>query len=118
MKNINPRRKPLDAPDDQRKTISADDRKVHLAGKQAKQGSMTDGQIIARGKDAGATLAKAHLLPDHIVEAISEERRRYGARAATKLAKALVDTPAPLRDAALLLHEVERFFGGKLNIDD
>jgi hypothetical protein len=115
MQNINPPRRALDAPDDQRKTISADDRKVHLAAKQAKQGSMTDKQIIARGK--GATLAKAHLLPDHVVEAINEERRKYGARAATKLAKALIDTPAPLRNAALLLNEVEHLFG-KIDIDD
>lgn len=117
MKTLIPRR-PLDAPDDQRKSISADDRKVHLAGKQAKQGSLTDKQIIARGKDAGATLAKAHLLPDHIVEAINEERRRYGARAATRLAKSIVETPPALRNAAVLLNEVEHFFHGKLNVDD
>lgn len=111
MKTLTPRRRPLDAPDDTSKTISADDRRVHLAGKQAKQSSMPDKQIIARGKEAGATLAKAHLLPDHLVEAISEERRRYGARAATRLAKALVETPPMLRHAALLLSELEHLVG-------
>lgn len=111
---INPtqrKQRPLDVPDETRKTISADDSRIQAIGKQAPHG-MTDQQIARRGQMAGATLAKSlHALPANLTAAIDAERRSYGDEAGRQLAKAIIAAPARLRYAVPLASALKRMNG-------
>lgn len=107
QKILTPKRRPLDQLESG--AISADDRKVHLAGKQARHG-MSDQQIAQRGKAAGAPLSKAvHFLPDNLAATINEERRKNGEEAGRQLAKAIIAAPPRLRHLVPFDHMLSRF---------
>lgn len=107
MTSLIRKRRPLDQPEG--KAISADDRRVHALGKQARHG-MSDQQIAQRGKTAGATLSKAvHFLPGNLVGLINDERRRNGEEAGRQLAKAIIAAPPRLRHLVPFARMLSRF---------